>query len=273
MAQEYLSDEVAICLGKFFFAGNGPSHSEISACYADTKLTYLDKYDRETRTPNKQDRILHLCREARNLGSPRQREVLERILVMLRAHGVFGTEKEDHKNEVASLRSAFASQHLELTEQGYLSSELGIDLETGGRAALDEHLDRLSRNLEDPGVLLGVAKELLESCCKFVLEENSMLPAHKASFDELITLTFERLDLLAANVDVGQPGGKQIRAIYQSARTTALQINELRNLQGTGHGRTLPTGVTLQAGRYVIREATHVAELILSTHDRMRGRS
>ena len=62
-------------------------------------------------------------------------------------------------------------------------------------------------------------------------------------------------------------------AIYQSAKTTALTINELRNLQGTGHGRTLPTGISTETGQYVIREATHVAELLLSTHDRQMGRA
>ena len=143
----------------------------------------------------------------------------------------------------------------------------------GGRPALDEQLSRLRHNVEDPGVLLGGAKELLESICKFVLEEQSMLPDRRADFDELLALALDRLQLQPQLVDVTVPGGKQVRAIYQSAKTTASTINELRNLQGTGHGRTLPTGISRETGRYVIREATHVAELLLSTHDRQMGRS
>ena len=34
----------------------------------------------------------------------------------------------------------------------------------------------------------------------------------------------------------------------------------------------LPTGVSPETGRYVIREAAHVAELMLGTHDRQIGR-
>ena len=160
-----------------------------------------------------------------------------------------------------------------LDDEGRLHHEQPLDLETGGRQALDEQLARLRRNVEDPGALLGGAKELLESICKFVLEEQMMLPTGKLDFEPLLHLTMERLGLQPQLVDASQPGGKQLRAIYQSAKTTASTINELRNLQGTGHGRTLPTGISKETGRYVIREATHVAELLLTTHDRQMGRA
>mgnify|MGYP001739889580 CR=1 FL=1 len=101
-------------------------------------------------------------------------------------------------------------------------------------------------------------------------------PCTAANADELrtglIAISFEQLGLQPAVVDSSSAGAKQIRAIYQSAKTVTLTINELRNLQGTGHGRTLPTGVTVEAARYVIRETTHVAELMLTIHDRQMGR-
>ncbi|QRP97799.1 abortive infection family protein [Corynebacterium sp. FDAARGOS 1242] len=272
MPKDYLSEEISICLGKFFFAGIGPSHGEITTCFLDLGLQHADPYDPSSGTPNKEQRILQLCREVRTGNLVDAKTVLARVLTMLRAHGVFRLHQEKYQLQISNLAAALERENLVLTDQGYVRSDFEIDLETGGREALEEHLHRLSTNSEDPGVLLGVAKELLESSCKFVLEESGMLPGRKADFDELVALTFERLNLLPVDVDISQPGGKQIRAIYQSARTAALQINELRNLQGTGHGRTLPTGVTVQAGRFVVREAAHVTELILTSHDRMRGR-
>ncbi|RYI24255.1 hypothetical protein EVU97_00590 [Dermacoccus sp. 147Ba] len=145
-------------------------------------------------------------------------------------------------------------------------------LETGGRPALDEQLARIQQNVDDPGAILGVAKDLLEAISKFVLEERSMLPDRKRDFDEVLHLALDQLRLLTALVDMNILGGKQVRAIYQSAKTTASTVNQLRNLQGSGHGRTLPTGVSRETGRYVIREAAHVAELVLGTHDRQMGR-
>lgn len=52
----------------------------------------------------------------------------------------------------------------------------------------------------------------------------------------------------------------------------AQQVNVLRGLQGTGHGRTLPTGVTPEQAVLVVREACAVAEFALSSLDRQLGR-
>lgn len=50
--------------------------------------------------------------------------------------------------------------------------------------------------MEDPGVLLGGAKELLESIYKFVLEEQSMVPDRQADLRRVVagTSTMEPAD-------------------------------------------------------------------------------
>nr|WP_290127174.1 abortive infection family protein [Cutibacterium avidum] len=213
-----------------------------------------------------------LCRTARRRPGDVAAKALDQLLTALRVDGAFNSSDAQTKERVATLQRALLVQGAVLDDEGRLHHEQPLDLETGGRQALDEQLARLRRNVEDPGALLGGAKELLESICKFVLEEQMMLPTGKLDFEPLLHLAMERLGLQPQLVDASQPGGKQLRAIYQSAKTTASTINELRNLQGTGHGRTLPTGISKETGRYVIREATHVAELLLSTHDRQMGR-
>ena len=272
MTSQLLSDEVAASLGKFFFSGVGPRHADITRCFIACGLADEDPYDPSTGTPNKQQRVLLLCQVARRRPGGVGARALDQLLTALRVHGSF-EDKDPYTMEcVATLRRALAAQGAVLDNEGRLQ-EHALDLGTGGRAALDEQLARLRRNVEDPGALIGGAKELLESICKFVLEEQSMLPDRKMDFDELLALALERLRLQPQMGDSSQPGGKQLRAIYQSAKTTASTINELRNLQGTGHGRTLPTGISKETGRYVIREATHVAELLLTTHDRQMGRA
>jgi hypothetical protein len=54
----------------------------------------------------------------------------------------------------------------------------------------------------------------------------------------------------------------------QSAWNIADSVNQFRNLQGTGHGRTLPTGVTAEMVLLVVREACNTAECVLMTLDR-----
>jgi hypothetical protein len=147
-----------------------------------------------------------------------------------------------------------------------------IDLTTGGREALDEQVDRLRGATDDPGQVIGSAKDLLEAVAKFVLEEMGFPAPAAASFDHLWHLARDRLEMLPTQVDPGLTGAKNIKAILQSSWTIAEQVNGLRGLQGTGHGRTLPTGVSADMALMVVREACSVAEYALTSLDRMRGR-
>ena len=82
----------------------------------------------------------------------------------------------------------------------------------------------------------------------------------------------DRLGLLPQQVSGDSPGAKQVRKILQSSWSIAEQVNELRGLQGTGHGRTLPTGISAEMALLVVREACSVAEFMLNVLDRTVGR-
>lgn len=264
-----LNDEIAGAIGQFFFAGDGPSHSVLTRVFKTAGMSDHDPYDPETQTPNKQKRVLAVA----SVGSRKSetaRKLVDSLLNALRLHGSFSLSEDQQR--VDTLRSALTHSGWGLTTDGRLEQLGKIDLETGGRAALDEQLNRLRRNVDDPAAVLGGAKELLEAIAKFVLEEGGLPLDPRVPFPGLIEISFERLGLLPAVVNNSVEGAKQIHDIYRSAKKIVIAVNELRNLQGTGHGRTLPTGVTVEAARYVIREATHVAELMLTTHDRQMGR-
>jgi hypothetical protein len=109
---------------------------------------------------------------------------------------------------------------------------------TGGRQALDKQVERLRRATEDPGQLLGSAKDLLEAVATFVLEELGIPLPVNASFDHLWYLARERLRVLPEQVDGSLPGANNIKAILQSSWKIAEQVNRLRGLQGTGHGHS-----------------------------------
>ncbi|RAX14902.1 hypothetical protein DC347_20070 [Pseudarthrobacter sp. AG30] len=264
-----LNGEIAAAIGQFFFKGDGPSHSVLTQAFVAAALSEHDPYNPAAQTPNKQQRVLAVCRAgARRAASARK--LTEELLDALRLYGSFSSSED--RPRVNDLRSALTHAGWGLSEDGRLEQLGKIDLDTGGRPALNEQLERLRRNIDDPAALLGGAKELIEAIAKFVLEEGGLYPDPRIPFPGLVDLSFERLALLPAVVSDSAEGTKQIREIYRSAKKTVIAVNELRNLQGTGHGRTLPTGVTTEAARYVIREATHVAELMLTTHDRQMGR-
>ncbi|MDQ1250156.1 MAG: hypothetical protein QG597_4535 [Actinomycetota bacterium] len=107
---------------------------------------------------------------------------------------------------------------------------------------------------------------------KFVLEEHGFPIDRRMDFGQLWHLARERLNILPEQVDPDIPGAKSIKKIHGSTWNIAEQVNELRNLQGTGHGRTLPAGVSEDLALLVVREACTVAEYMLNLLERSHGR-
>jgi Abortive infection C-terminus len=271
MPQPPVSQEIAAALARFFFGGAGPSHASITNVSAAAGYADDDPYSPVTQGPNKEERVRTVLDAARRRPE-RARELVDALLVQLRVYGCFNPEGAFYDREnVLTAQRAFRRAGWALSDEGLLSIVGAIELTTGGREALDEQMDRLRRSTDDPGQLLGSAKDLLEAIAKFALEEIGFPAPSNAGFDHLWHLARDRLGMLPNQVDAGLPGAKNIKAILQSSWTIAEQVNGLRGLQGTGHGRTLPTGVSADMALMVVREACSVAEFALTRLDRMHG--
>ena len=273
MPQAPVSDEIAAAVARFFLGGSGPSHSKIGNVFAEAGYGHDDPYSQQTQQPNKEIRVRTVVKAARRRPH-RARELVDGLLVQMRVCGCFDPEHGQYdRGTVRTAQRAFSREGWMLTDDGVLSPAGAIDLTTGGRQALDDHLARLRRGCGDPGQLLGSAKDLLESVAKFVLEEFGMDLPRNASFDQLWYLARERLGLLPEQVDKTLPAARNIQSIMQSAWKIAEQVNKLRCLEGTGHGRTLPTGVSADMALLVVREACSLAEYMLLSLDRSTGRA
>jgi hypothetical protein len=99
--------------------------------------------------------------------------LVDALLVQLRVHGSFDADRNGiyARDRVRTAQRAFRPTGWQLSDDGYLGAAGAIDLTTCGREALEEQVGRLRRATDDPGQLLGSAKDLLESVAKFVLEE------------------------------------------------------------------------------------------------------
>ena len=279
MAQHPVSDEVAATLGAFVAGGAGPRHTVLTRVFTRTGYASAAPYNSRSaqQQMNKEDRVRSAVSAA--VREPLQaRELIDGLLAEYRASRFF-TPLEDSRTEherklkVEAARSAFARIDWELTESGELRpAGIGAVIAVEGRPAIEEQLDRLRRSSEDPALMLGTAKEMLESTAKYVLEAFSVPYSPTMDFDQLWFHTRDRLRLHPKDVDLEAPGGEQVREILQASWSIARMTNVLRNLEGTGHGRTLPTGVSAEIAHLIVREACSVAQLILATLDRRLGR-
>lgn len=269
--QSPVTQDVAACFAQFYFGGKGPSHTRLTNAFKAAGYSEFDSYDPSTSTPNKQTRVQNVLAGA--IKRPEKaRDLLEALLIDLRIAGQFA-ENETQDSDVVSAARALRRAGWELSTDGYLAPLGDIDLATGGRLALDEQINRLRRATDDPGLLIGSSKDLLEATAKFVLKEVGMEQPESANFGQLWYIARERLGVLPESVTSETPGAKHIKSILGGSWMIAEKVNELRNLQGAGHGRTLPTGVTAEVALLVVRQACLVAEFMLTTLDRLYGRS
>lgn len=276
MTENPISQDVGSAIGKFFFGGAGPSHSQLTRVfmaggYGDDD-PYVPAQNGRLASPNKQERVLRVFAVATRKPNG-AKALIEAMLSELRTHGCFTEGSKDYNSQnTQTVRRAFARIGWTLSEEGMLSPLAGIDLSTGGRDALDEQLARMRASIDDPGLLIGSAKDVLEAVAKFVLEELNFPMSGKESFNQLWYMARDRLGLLPNNIDPNIPGHQAIREVLQASWKIADQVNELRKLQGTGHGRTLPTGVSRELALLVVRESCSVAEFLLTSLDRALGR-
>ncbi len=126
---------------------------------------------------------------------------------------------------------------------------------------------RIALSEDDPALLLGSSKELLESTAKIVLARVGETPPNK--YPALVTRALEVLMLHPKSApeqpeDVMEP----VRKILGGAVQIALEINKLRGEQGTGHGQAVaPVRLTRRHGRLAAGAALLVPTLMFDTLD------
>lgn len=275
MSNPPASQDIAAALATYFHGGSGPSHSKLTTAFLSAGLADVAPEGSgvgHVHGPNKEQRVQRTVMAAvRNPAVARA--LVDSLLSCLRTSGAFDVEAPLYEaSKFRTLARALSRQGWTLTPDGDLMPQGAIHVATGGRAALDEQLVRLRQNTNDPGALLGTAKDLMEAAAKFILEELSFPVHDKMSFDELWHHARDRLGILPQQVAQEVPGAACIKTILQSSWTIAQQVNVLRGLQGSGHGRTLPTGVSPEQALLVVREACSVTEYALASLDRQIGR-
>lgn len=263
---------ISHAVSKFFFNGAGPSHRTISSVLVSAGLGDDYKYDPEGRGPTKQQRIESaFARSRRQPGSARK--LLQGLLGLLANESLLESNEND---DYQSLKRALAAHRFFVDEQLKIRRFGAVDLKTGGRSALDQQLARMRRAEGDTALLLGTSKEVLESTAKLVLEQVQGFhreELNKMRFPQVWALSRECLGVMPKQVDVNQPNHATIRKLYQAIWQVAEQVNELRNEQGTGHGDTLPIGISEALAKLIVREVCVVSEFMLDAADRMSGRS
>ena len=125
---------------------------------------------------------------------------------------------------------------------------------------------------DDPSLAIGTAKEMIETTCKTILED------HGVSFDagwdlpELLKATRRELKLLPDDIPDAARGAATIKRLLINLGQIGNGLAELRNLYGSGHGRSARAkGLSTRHARLAVGAVATLVQFLFDTHQEQKG--
>jgi hypothetical protein len=120
---------------------------------------------------------------------------------------------------------------------------------------------------DDPALAIGTAKELIETACKTILEEQGERIDDAWDLGELVRETRKALGLLPEDVPETSRGAETIRKLLGSLGNITQSLGELRNLYGTGHGKHgKAKGLKRRHARLSVGASATLVTFLFETH-------
>jgi hypothetical protein len=120
----------------------------------------------------------------------------------------------------------------------------------------------------DPALAIGTAKELVESCCKTILEARHVSFSKSADLPELVKLTAKELQLTPDQIPNKVKAVDTIKRLLGNLANITQGIAELRNQYGTGHGKAAGAkGLSPRHAKLAVGAASTLAVFLAETHN------
>ncbi len=119
----------------------------------------------------------------------------------------------------------------------------------------------------DPGLAIGTAKELVETCCRTILAERQIEMPPNPDLPQLVKLTCRELELTRSDIPDQARAAETIKRLLSNLATITQGIAELRNKYGTGHGREArEKGLSSRHAKLAVGAASTLAVFLVETH-------
>lgn len=96
----------------------------------------------------------------------------------------------------------------------------------------------LKMQSENPTDAIGKAKELIESCCKTILDNKGVAWDKNWNMGKLTGETLNLLNLTPESISKNDPVSENIKAVLGNLRGISTKLAEIRNPYGSGHGKS-----------------------------------
>lgn len=133
-------------------------------------------------------------------------------------------------------------------------------------AQIDLMIEMQSTN---PTEAIGKAKELIESCCKTILDENGVVWDKNWDVGQLTGETLKLLKLMPRDIPETAPAAAEMKALLGNLRAIATNVAALRNPYGSGHGKSASyKGLEERHAKLAVGCSITLVGFLWDTHER-----
>ncbi|RYG92490.1 MAG: hypothetical protein EON58_18590, partial [Alphaproteobacteria bacterium] len=135
---------------------------------------------------------------------------------------------------------------------------------------MQKEIERLENAVDrDPALAIGTAKDLVESCCKSILQKRGVAFATSASLPDLTKALNKELSLVPEGISDEARGAETVRLILRNLSSLTHYLSELRGMYGSGHGRDgRHRGLEPRHARLAVASAVAFIDFVTDTHHR-----
>lgn len=133
---------------------------------------------------------------------------------------------------------------------------------------ISQQITRMESSInKDTELAIGTAKDFVETICKTILENFG--ETAKANLHELVQQVLNKFSLVPDNIPKKAKGEEIIKKMHGNLVNLSLELAELRNIYGSGHGK--PATVKLlepRHARLAVNAAAAVATFLFETYQK-----
>ena len=133
---------------------------------------------------------------------------------------------------------------------------------------MHQELERIEAAIDtDPALAIGTAKEMVETCCKHIVDALGIVLPPNPDMPDLTKAVLKELKLVPEGISDEAKGAESIKRTLSSLGQITKGLAELRKLYGTGHGRSSAhRGLTARHARLAVNSASAFVEFVSSTY-------
>lgn len=248
-----------------------PSHSDIAFQIQRAGLGAVDP-NREGSPVGKAKRVRGVLNWAIENDIQKAEFFVAGLISSVKSCGGFreGSPNYVGADAVTDLSSALKPEGFVLGADGTISP-VALDSLSGKKltTALRGYVNRAKKGIEDSALVVGTSKDLMEAVAAHAIQELWGSYPSTANFPSLLGQAFTALDM-ATPEQVTRPGEHQRcrmeRALYESA----CSVNNLRNKQGSGHGRPWVPDLRPSEVKAAVEVIGVISELMLDNLERKK---